>query len=199
MLDINAIPVEDFPLYSHWSYERIYRNSMIKQPDVLMFMMLYGSEFTKEQLAANFGFYEPRCIHESSLSPSIHSILACRLGKMEKAESLFDFATRMDLDNYNRNTLEGLHTTSIAGAWMNIVYGFGGLISDADILTLCPRIPKGWERYTFSICVGDSVLRVSVTQKEVTLEAVRGAAVKLNLYGREVTVSKQAVSYLRED
>lgn len=199
MLDINGIPVEDFPLYSHWSYERIYRNSMIKQPDVLMFMMLYGSEFTKEQLAANFDFYEPRCIHESSLSPSIHSILACRLGKMEKAESLFDFATRMDLDNYNRNTLEGLHTTSIAGAWMNIVYGFGGLISDADILTLCPRIPKGWERYTFSICVGDSVLRVSVTQKEVTLEAVRGAAVKLNLYGREVTVSKQAVSYLRED
>ncbi len=199
MLDINGIPVEDFPLYSHWSYERIYRNSMIKQPDVLMFMMLYGSEFTKEQLAANFDFYEPRCIHESSLSPSIHSILACRLGKMEKAESLFDFATRMDLDNYNRNTLEGLHTTSIAGAWMNIVYGFGGLISDADILNLCPRIPKGWARYTFSICVGNSVLRVSVTQKEVTLEAVRGAAVKLNLYGREVTVSKQAVSYLRED
>ena len=118
---------------------------------------------------------------------------------MEKAESLFDFATRMDLDNYNRNTLEGLHTTSIAGAWMNIVYGFGGLISDADSLTLCPRIPKGWERYTFSICVGDRVLRVSVTQKEVTLEAVGGEGVKLNLYGREVTVSKQAVSYLRED
>lgn len=197
--DISAIPVEEFPLYSHWSYERIYRNDMIKQPDVLMFMMLYGSEFTKEQLAANYDFYEPRCIHESSLSPSVHSILACRLGRMDKAESLFDFATRMDLDNYNRNTSEGLHTTSIAGAWMNIVYGFGGLTSDGDILSLAPCIPSGWEKYSFSLCAGGSVLRISVTQKEVTLEVVRGDAVKLKLYGREVTAACQAASYTRED
>lgn len=198
-VDIASVPVEEFPLYSHWSYERIYRNDMIKQPDVLMFFLLYGSEFTKEQLAANYDFYEPRCIHESSLSPSIHSILACRLGRMEKAESLFGFATRMDLDNYNRNTNEGLHTTSIAGAWMNIVYGFGGLNSDADILTLAPSIPKGWEKYTFSLCAGESVLKVSVSQKEVTLEVVRGEAVTLNLYGQEMTVSGEMVSYSRED
>lgn len=198
-VDIASIPVEEFPLYSHWSYERIYRNDMIKQPDVLMFFLLYGSEFTKEQLAANYDFYEPRCIHESSLSPSIHSILACRLGRMEKAESLFGFATRMDLDNYNRNTNEGLHTTSIAGAWMNIVYGFGGLNSDADILTLAPSIPKGWEKYTFSLCVGESVVKVSVSQKEVTLEVVRGEAVTLNLYGQEITVSNEVISCSRED
>ena len=198
-VDIASIPVEEFPLYAHWSYERIYRNDMIKQPDVLMFFLLYGSEFTREQLEANYDFYEPRCIHESSLSPSIHSILACRLGRMEKAESLFGFATRMDLDNYNRNTNEGLHTTSIAGAWMNIVYGFGGLNSDADILTLAPSIPKGWEKYTFSLCAGESVLKVSVSQKEVTLEVVRGEAVTLNLYGQEMTVSGEMVSYSRED
>ncbi len=196
--DIAAIPAEEFPLYSHWSYERIYRNDMIKQPDVLMFFLLYGSEFTKEQLAANYDFYEPRCIHESSLSPSIHSILACRLGRMEKAESLFGFATRMDLDNYNRNTNEGLHTTSIAGAWMNIVYGFGGLNSDADMLTLAPGIPKGWEKYSFSLCAGESVLKITVSQKEVTLETVRGEAVTLNLYGKETTVCREGVTYSRE-
>ena len=199
ILDINAIPAEEFPLYSHWSYERIYRNSMIKQPDVLMFMLLYGSEFTREQLEVNFDFYEPRCIHESSLSPSIHSILACRLGRMEKAESLFDFATRMDLDNYNRNTREGLHTTSIAGAWMNIVYGFGGLRSDADLLTLAPQIPKGWEKYTFCVCVAGSVLQVAVTQQQVTLQVIRGEGVTLNLYGKEITVSEAAVCHIRED
>lgn len=199
LLEVGSIPAEQFPLYSHWSYERIYRNSMIKQPDVLQFMMLYGSEFSKEQLEANFDFYEPRCIHESSLSPSIHSILACRLGRMEKAESMFDFATRMDLDNYNRNTREGLHTTSIAGAWMNIVYGFGGLISDGDILTLNPCIPKGWEKYTFCLWVGGSLLRIGVTQKEVSLEVMQGDAVKLKLYGREVTADKQGSTYRRED
>ena len=196
--DIASIPVEEFPLYSHWSYERIYRNDMIKQPDVLMFFLLYGSEFTREQLAANYDFYEPRCIHESSLSPSIHSILACRLGRMDKAGDLFGFATRMDLDNYNRNTHEGLHTTSIAGAWMNIVYGFGGLSSDADVLTLFPCIPKGWEQYSFSLRAGDCVLRVSVSHHEVTLKLISGDTLKLNLYGRKTVVTEQAVSYIRE-
>lgn len=194
-IDVSAIPVEDFPLYSHWSYERIYRNDMLKQPDVLMFMMLYGSEFTGEQLAANFDYYEPRCIHESSLSPSIHSILACRLGRMEKAEEYFGFATRMDLDDYNRNTREGLHTTSIAGAWMNIIYGFGGLSSDGDKLSLAPCIPKKWGKYVFSLQVKDSVLKVEVEQEKLTLCCVEGKAISLQLYNRDITVGASPVSY----
>lgn len=194
-VDISAIPAEEFPLYSHWSYERIFRNDMIKQPDVLMLFLLYGSDFTREQLAANFDFYEPRCIHESSLSPSVHSILACRLGRMEKAEEYFDFATRMDLDDYNRNTREGLHTTSIAGAWMNIVYGFGGLRSDGGTLSLEPCIPAGWEGYAFSLRSGGSLLRVRVDQDNVTLSCPEGEAVPLVLYGRKVTASGKAVRY----
>ncbi len=196
--EISSVPVEEFPLYSHWSYERIYRNDMVKQPDVLMFMLLYGSEFTREQLEANFDFYEPRCIHESSLSPSIHSILACRLGRLDKAEGYFGFATRMDLDNYNRNSHEGLHTTSIAGAWMNIVYGFGGLGSDADILTLAPCIPHDWEGYTFSLRAGESTLRVAVTQRDVTLTVVSGPGVTLKLYGRTMTVAREPITCQRE-
>lgn len=193
--DVATIPVEEFPLYSHWSYERIYRNDMVKQPDVLMIFLLYGSDFTKEQLAANYDFYEPRCIHESSLSPSIHSILACRLGRMEKAEDYFGFATRMDLDDYNRNTREGLHTTSIAGAWMNIVYGFGGLRSDSDILALAPSIPASWDKYAFSLRSGDSVLRVQVEQSGVTVSCVEGESVQLYLYGKNITATKEPVRY----
>ncbi|MBD5394837.1 MAG: family 65 glycosyl hydrolase [Lachnospiraceae bacterium] len=194
-LDVSAIPVEDFPLYSHWSYERIYRNDMLKQPDVLMFMMLYGSEFTKEQLAVNFDYYEPRCIHESSLSPSIHSILACRLDRVEKAEDYFGFATRMDLDDYNRNTREGLHTTSIAGAWMNIIYGFGGLNSDGDELSLSPCIPQTWKKYTFSLRTKDSVLAVEVEQEKLTICCKEGEPVNLKLYDQDITVTNEPVSY----
>ena len=193
--DIASIPVEEFPLYAHWSYERIYRNDMIKQPDVLMLFLLYGSDFTPEQLEANFDFYEPRCIHESSLSPSIHSILACRLGRMEKAEDLFGFATRMDLDDYNRNSCEGLHTTSIAGAWMNIVYGFGGLRSDSDILAIAPCIPAGWTKYTFSVRSGGSVLRVQVEQDGVTLTCVEGGDLTLSLYGKELVATAEPARY----
>ena len=193
--DIASIPVEEFPLYSHWSYERIYRNDMIKQPDVLMLFLLYGSDFTPEELEANYDFYEPRCIHESSLSPSIHSILACRLGRLEKAEDYFGFATRMDLDDYNRNTREGLHTTSIAGAWMNIVYGFGGLRSDSDVLAIAPNIPASWKRYAFSVRSGGSVLRVQVEQSGVTLSCVEGESVQLRLYGKDVTAGREPAQY----
>lgn len=198
-VDINAIPSEQFPLYSHWSYERIYRNDMVKQPDVLMFFLLYGSEFTREQLEANFDFYEPRCIHESSLSPSIHSILACRLGRLAKAESLFDFATRMDLDNYNRNTCEGLHTTSIAGAWMNIVCGFGGLRTDAATLTLSPSIPKGWTGYSFRVCTGGSILKVTVDQHSVNLQLLQGSGIRAVLYGKEINIDAVPAVFAMEE
>lgn len=197
-IDINAIPVEDFPLYNNWSYERIYRNDMLKQPDVLMFMMLYGSEFSKEQLAANFDYYEPRCIHESSLSPSIHSILACRLSRIELAEQFFGFATRMDLDDYNRNTREGLHTTSIAGAWVNIVYGFGGLKSDGELLELNPIIPAGWNKYSFTIQAGKAVLQVLVEQDKTTLISKNGESVQLLLNGQTVTVTAEPYIYTKE-
>lgn len=198
-VDINAIPTAQFPLYSHWSYERIYRNDMVKQPDVLMFFLLYGSEFTREQLESNYDFYEPRCIHESSLSPSIHSILACRLGRLAKAESLFDFATRMDLDNYNRNTCEGLHTTSIAGAWMNIVCGFGGLRTDAATLTLAPSIPTGWTGYSFRVCTGGSVLKIAVSQRSVTLQLLQGSPVRAVLYGKEINIDTAPAVFAMEE
>ncbi len=166
---VNSIPVEDFPLYYHWSYDRIYRTDMIKQPDVLMFLFLYGSEFPADVKRANYEFYEPRTIHESSLSPSIHSILAAELGKRAEAFKFFEFATRMDLDNYNRNTGEGLHTTSIAAAWMNIVYGFGGLRSDGDVLSCAPFVPSGWTEYEFGIVYRGAKLRFSVTRENLFL------------------------------
>jgi maltose phosphorylase len=194
-IDIGAIPASDFPLYSHWSYERIYRNDMLKQPDVLMFMFLFGSEFSLEQLGANFDYYEPRCIHESSLSPSVHSILAARLGRNGQAYELFRFAARLDLDNYNRNTDEGLHITSIAGSWMNIVYGFGGLESDGGRLSLSPSIPTNWAAFSFNLQYRGRALRVKVTRRAVEL-AASGGDVSLTVYGRPVTVGAQTVSIL---
>jgi maltose phosphorylase len=161
-IDIDKIPATEFPLYSHWSYDRIYRGDMIKQPDVLMFMFLHSAAFTKGQKLANYDFYEPRCIHESSLSPSIHSIFACELGKTKEALSFFAFATRMDLDDYNRNAGEGLHMTSIAAAWMNIVYGFGGLRSDGDLISINPQLPAVWKSYSFHVLYHGSRLKISV-------------------------------------
>lgn len=191
-IDINKIPTSEFPLYSHWSYDRIYRNDMIKQPDVLMFMFLYNQDFTFEQKKVNYEYYEPRCIHESSLSPSIHSIFACELYKYQEAKKFFEFATRLDLDDYNCNTLEGIHTTSIAAAWMNIVYGFGGLRSDRELLSLNPIIIDEWEYYSFKITYRDSKLKIKVDKKKVTIE-IDGNPVEIKIYDKKYLIDKNLV------
>jgi maltose phosphorylase len=184
-IDVDSISTSDFPLYSHWSYDRIYRTDMIKQPDVLMFMFLYGHEFPLETKRANYEYYEPRCIHESSLSPSVHSILASELGKHGEAAGFFGFATRMDLDNYNRNSGEGLHTTSIAAAWMNIVYGFGGMRSDGKSLAFSPSLPAGWKGYSLSVFYKGARIGLAVSEDEVSLRILEGQGpeFELSVYG----------------
>lgn len=194
-IEVDDIPVEDFPLYHHWSYDRIYRNDMIKQPDVLMFLLLFNSSFDEEVLRANYDYYEPRCIHESSLSPSVHSILASQLKKKKEAYDFFQFATRMDLDNYNRNSNEGIHTTSIAAAWMNIVYGFGGLRSDGKELKICPTLPEKWKSYSFRLSTKSDVLLVKVSQDSVTVASLNGKDIQLELYGNPITVKKEPQSF----
>ncbi|MWV45565.1 family 65 glycosyl hydrolase [Paenibacillus sp. HJL G12] len=192
-IDIHSIPVTEFPLYSHWSYDRLYRYDMIKQPDVLMFMFLYNSEYSPEAKRANYEYYEPRCIHESSLSPSIHSILAAEIGRREEAYNFFEFATRLDLDNYNRNTREGLHTTSIAAAWMNIVYGFGGMRSDGDGLALAPSIPQAWDEYSFNMTYQGSVVEVKVDQRQVHVRVTEGDSVRIQVYGETTEITNAGI------
>jgi maltose phosphorylase len=191
-IDVGAIPVEDFPLYHHWSYDRIYRNDMIKQPDVLMFMLMFNSNFTEEVIRKNYEYYEPKCIHESSLSPSVHSILASQLKKHEEAYEFFKFATRMDLDNYNRNTHEGLHITSLAAAWMNIIYGFGGMRSDGGRLSFAPSIPKAWEGYAFRINYQDNIILVDVNKETVSFRVTKEAPISIDVYGKTMQLSEEA-------
>ena len=185
--DVQAVPVSEFPLYEHWSYDRIYRTDMLKQPDVLMAMFLYPDDFTVAEKAANYAFYEPRCIHESSLSPSVHAIIASQLGRYGDALNFFGFATRLDLDNYNRNTREGLHLSSVAAAWMTIVQGFGGLRFDTGEIKLSPWLPSGWSRLHFSLRVRDSLLRVSIEAQGVTLRC-EGMPIAVTIYGKRLMV-----------
>lgn len=186
--DVNAIPISEFPLYDHWSYDRIYRTDMIKQPDVLMILYLYNTSFSREVKETNYSFYEPRTIHESSLSPAIHSILAAELGRTEDATRFFGYATRLDLDNYNRNTGDGLHITSIAMAWANIVYGFAGLRSDCPQLRFAPVLPKRWSRLRFSLFWQGRVLDVDMRPEHTDFFLRSGPAMELQVYGKPYTL-----------
>ncbi len=186
-IDINSIPNTDFPLYSHWSYDRIYRYDMIKQPDVLMFLFLYSHLFTKEQKEKNYDYYEPRCIHESSLSPSIHSIFAAELGKKKEASSFFSYATRLDLDDYNRNTCEGIHMTSLAASFINIVYGFGGLRTDGEVIRIAPSLPEHWNSYSFRFHYQSISVKVQVNHEDFVIET--DGEIPMEVYGEKKTLN----------
>ncbi len=192
-IDADTIPQEDFPLYYHWSYDRIYRNDLIKQPDVLMFMFLYNQSFSLAEKQANYEYYEPLCIHESSLSPSLHSIFAAELGRRQEAFEFFKFATRIDLDNYNRNTADGIHITSIAAAWMNVVYGYGGMRSDGEELVFNPTIPPHWKSYRFQVTYRGSIIRVQVTQAQACIQVVDGGPVTAVIGGELLEITREGL------
>ena len=101
----------------------------------------------------------------------------------------------MDLDNYNRNSGEGLHTTSIAAAWMNIVYGFGGLRADGDMLTIAPSIPKQWDGYQFHIVYEDEIICVDVKKDYVSLHTVGGREICLGIYGEKSKINGQPQTF----
>jgi len=198
-IDIHAIPQEDIPLMTNWSMPRIYRYDMVKQPDVLLLLFLLNGEYSDETKKANYEYYTPRCIHESSLSPSIHSILAAELGKYEEAQSFSTYSARLDLDDYNRNVHQGLHTTSMAGAWLNMVYGFGGMRSGGDTLTFKPSIPKKWKSFSFRILYKGYVLSVKVDKNNISLSVDKDKPLTVEVFGKNVDVNKKGISITIEE
>jgi len=170
-LDKELVKVHDLdktqrPINQKWSWDRILRSPYIKQADTLQGFYFFEDHFSKEQLEKHFDFYEPFTVHESSLSPCVHSIQAATLGRMEQAYTFYLRTSRLDLDDYNKEVEEGLHITSMAGTWMSIVEGFGGMRVKNEHLHFEPRIPKEWNGYSFKINFRNQVLKVSVNQND---------------------------------
>jgi maltose phosphorylase len=168
----SSLPESQRPINQHWSWDRILRSCYIKQADVLQGMYFFESDFTKAEIEANFDFYEPMTVHESSLSPCVHSILASYLSKDEKAYEMYMRTSRLDLDDYNHEAHEGLHITSMAGTWMSIVQGFGGMRVVNDTLEFNPILPKQWKAYAFNVLFKSKVVHVRVDQSGVVIQGL---------------------------
>ena len=122
----------------------------------------FEDEFTHEELKRHYDFYETLTVHESSLSPCIHSILAAKLGDEKRAYDFYLRTARLDLNDYNNDTRDGLHITSMAGTWMTIIKGFAGMEVKNDQLTFKPLLPKNWESLSFKINFRDKVKHVFI-------------------------------------
>ena len=170
------------PINQKWSWDRILRSPYIKQADTLQGFYLFEDQFSLEELEKHFDFYEPFTVHESSLSPCVHSIQAAKLNRMEQAYTFYLRTSRLDLDDYNKEVEEGLHITSMAGTWMSIVEGFGGMRVVDDKLSFTPRIPKQWEAYSFKVNFRNRILKVKVTESETSfdLEGTDEMSIRVN-------------------
>ena len=163
-LSVSDLPLNERPINKYWSWDRILRSIFIKQADVLQGLYLFEENFESETIRENFDFYEPKTVHESSLSPCVHAILAAKLGKIDKAYELYLRTSRLDLDDYNHEADEGLHITSMAGTWMSLVEGMAGVRITESSLSINPIIPKSWLSYRFQIRYQNNPISISVSQ-----------------------------------
>ena len=178
---VDTIPAEERPINQHWSWDRILRSCYIKQSDVLLGLYLYYFNFDTDTVRRNFEFYEPMTVHESSLSPHIHAILAARIGKVEKAYQLFLHTTRLDLDDYNNEADQGLHITSMPGSWLAIVRGFAGMQILDGILKFSPVIPQKWDSYSFKVNYLGNTLHIHIG-KEIKISLTTGNKLNIQVY-----------------
>lgn len=185
----STIPAGERPINQHWSWDRILRSCYIKQGDVLQGLYFFEHQFDTETIKRNFDYYEPITVHESSLSASIHSILASRIGNIRKAYELYLRTSRLDLDDYNKEVCDGLHITSMAGSWLAIVEGFGGMRIADDKVKLMPLIPEEWKSYSFHARFRGILFEVKVTAKEILVRNLSDRKLKLIIGEKEYIVN----------
>ncbi len=197
-LDKELVRVADLdksqrPINQKWSWDRILRSPYIKQADVLQCFYFFEDHFSKEELKRNFEFYESFTVHESSLSPCVHSIQAAVLDKMDMAYTFYLRTSRLDLDDYNKEVEEGCHITSMAGTWMSIVEGFGGMRVKNDALHFSPKIPKEWNGYSFKINFRNQILKVSIQKNETTFSLEGSKEISVFVNGTAILVEPNSL------
>ena len=191
--DFSSTPPGDYPLLLHYHPLYIYRYQVCKQADTVLAHFIYEDAQSIDTIEKSFAYYEMVTTHDSSLSTCIYSIMAAKLGMVEKAYKYFGDSAKLDLFNLHHNTKDGIHTANMGGNYMAVVYGFGGLRIKEDGLHLAPVIPRQWSAYSFKLNYRGSRLLVSVKRTEgepdVSVTLLEGEGVEIFLKGKKTKVA----------
>jgi alpha,alpha-trehalose phosphorylase len=189
MWDFESTLPDQYPLLLHFTYFELYRKQVVKQPDLVLAMALCPYAFTSEQIDRNFDYYEPITVRDSSLAACTEAVLAAQCGHLRLALDYVAEATLVDLQDLQNNVRDGLHIASLAGAWIAIVAGLGGMRDHGGVLAFSPKLPDGLTRFTFSMTCHGQILRVNVTSAgaEYTLKAP--GKLQISHYGEPLTVT----------
>lgn len=170
------------------------KTQLVKQADVLMLLYLLQDFFDGKTKKNNFRFYAPRTLHKSSLSPSIHAVMALEAGALHQAYQFFNVALRADISNLHGNSHEGIHAASAGGVWQSVIHGFAGTGMRRRVLSIDPRMPKTWRYVQFSLVWKKALLRITANNDEVRIKAESGqrkkAEVRIFNKNRILSVNK---------
>ncbi|MES2072304.1 MAG: glycosyl hydrolase family 65 protein [Pseudomonadota bacterium] len=190
--DFAGTPKDKYPLLLHYHPMVIYRHQVCKQADVVLALLLLSEQFSPEDKKRDFDYYEAVTTHDSSLSTCIFSIIASEVGYQDKAYDYFMETARLDLDNIHGNTHYGVHTAAMAGTWLGVAYGFGGmrLLHGQHVqLRFSPVLPKRWTHYQFKVHIRKCLLQVTVNADSVEYRLLHGAGISILHVATEVLLT----------
>jgi alpha,alpha-trehalose phosphorylase len=187
--DFDSTTLEEYPLLLHFPYFDLYRKQVVKQADLVLAMYVRGDAFTDEQKARNFEYYEQITVRDSSLSACTQCVLAAETGHLELAYDYLGEAALMDLEDLEHNTRDGLHIASLAGTWIGIVGGLGGMRDHDGALSFRPRLPQALTRVAFRLGFAGRRLLVEIVQQQARYTLLDGDPLELTHHGDAVTVS----------
>lgn len=196
--NIEDIPKESRPLLIHFHPLHIYRHQICKQADLVLAEFLLSERFEPEQKRRDYKYYEAVTTHDSSLSASVFSIMACEIEEVDKAYEYFLMTAKTDLDDLQNNTKDGLHMANMAGTWACIIYGFGGLRIMNGMVHINPVLPKEWEGYRFRITIQGKKLEICVEESEVTYTLKEGDILEFYHKDEKVILKKEEAQNTRK-
>ena len=186
--DFASMTEQDYPLLLRHPYVQLYRKQVVKQADLVLALYTRADAFTDEEKARNFDYYERITVRDSSLSACSQAVVAAEVGCLDLAYDYLAEAALMDLDDLENNTADGLHLASLAGSWIALVAGFGGMRRTADGVSFAPRLPDGWQRMSFKVVLTGHVLRVDVRKDEATYTFDGPDPLEFRHHGQSVAV-----------
>src|SRR6202521_626373 len=189
--DFRRTKPDQYPLFLHFPYFDLYRKQVIKQADLVLAMHLRGDAFTPEQKARNFAYYEALTVRDSSLSSNTQSIIAAEVGHLELAFDYLREAALLDLFDLEHNVRDGVHMGSLAGAWLAVVAGLGGMRHHGSTLGFAPRLPPGIQSLSFRLTFLDRLIQVSVNRSRAKYRLVRGQPNLFPHYGEDPRLARR--------
>jgi alpha,alpha-trehalose phosphorylase len=174
---------DQYPLLLHFPYFDLYRKQVVKQADLVLALHVCGDAFTDDEKARDFDYYERRTVRDSSLSACTQSVVAAEVGHSELAYDYLGEAALMDLDDLEHNTRDGVHIASLAGTWIAVVAGLGGLRDHHGELNFAPRLPEAIARLAFRMAFRGRRLKVEVEPRQATYTLLTGEPVEIGHHG----------------